>query len=131
MYVTIPMKLASCYLSIGGGHLSYPLYLLWTRVHAFRTVFNTKEWDPWAFKLQFLAVPNEPFYLGHIEEVDEVGIMVFLGGAIDHYVIMDTDDSRAPFHDKVHFHLEDILWYFGSKGHFLESVSAFVCVYDQ
>ena len=69
------------------------------------------------FKLQFLAVQYQPFYLGHIEEVDEVDIMVFLGGVIDYYVIMDTDDSRAPFHDKVHFHLEDILGHFGSKWH--------------
>ena len=57
--------------------------------------------------------------------------MVFLGGAIDHYVVVNADDSRAPLHDKVYFHLEDILWHFGSKGHSLESVLAFVGVDDQ
>ena len=83
------------------------------------------------FKLQFLVVQYQPFYLGYIEEVDQIGIMVFLRGAIDHYVIVDTDDSRAPLHDKVHLYLEDILGHFGSKGHSLESVLAFVGVYDQ
>ena len=35
--------------------------------------------------------------------------MVFLTGAIDHYVVMDADDSWTFLHDKIHFHLEDIL----------------------
>ena len=44
MYVTIPMKLASCCLSVGGGgHFCYSLYLLWTGMHAISTVLHTKE----------------------------------------------------------------------------------------
>ena len=34
-------------------------------------------------------------------------------------------------HDEVHLHLEDILWHFGSEGHSLEPVPAFVSVYYQ
>ena len=50
---------------------------------------------------------------------------------IDHYVIVDADDSRAPFHNEVHFHLKHVLRHLGSKGHSLESVLAFVSVYYQ
>ena len=57
--------------------------------------------------------------------------MVFLRGAIDHYIIMNAYHSWAPFHDKVHFHLEDILSHFGSKGHSLASVLAFVGIDHQ
>ena len=35
--------------------------------------------------------------------------MVFLGYPIYYNVIVDTYDSRAPLHDEVHLHLEDIL----------------------
>ena len=99
-----------------GGHFSYSLYLLRTGVHAISTVLCTEEWDPWVFKLQFLAVQYQPFYLGHIEEVDQIGIMVLFGGAIHHYIIVNAYDSRAPFHDEVHLHLEDILWFLAPKG---------------
>ena len=80
---------------------------------------------------QFLAVQNKAFYLSHVEEVDEFCIMVLLTGAMDHYVILDADDSRAFLHDEAHLHLEDILWQFGSKGYSLESVSAFVGIDHQ
>ena len=35
--------------------------------------------------------------------------MVFLGYPVHYNVIVDAYDSRAPFHDEVHLHLEDIL----------------------
>ena len=73
------------------------------------TLFSSEERDSWPLKFQFIAVQNKAFYLGYIEEVGEVGIMVFLTDTIDHYVFMDADDSWALFHDKVHFHLDDIL----------------------
>ena len=77
-------------------------------MHSLGAVFCSKERDSWLHELQFLAVQNKAFYLGHIEEIDEVGIMVFLRGALDHYIVINADDSLAPFHDKVHFYLEDI-----------------------
>ena len=44
MYVTIPMKLVSCCLSVGGGgHFCYSLYLLRAGMHAISTVLRTKE----------------------------------------------------------------------------------------
>ena len=98
MYVTIPMKLASCCLFIR-GHLGDALYL-WTGLHSLSTVFCSKERDSWLLEFQFLAVQNKAFYLGHIKEVDEVGIMIFLRAAIDHYIVVNADDSWAPFHDK-------------------------------
>ena len=113
------------------GHLCDTLYLLWTGINSLSIVLCPKERDSWPLEFQFLAVQYQAFYLSHIEEVDEVGIMVFLRGAIDDYVVMDTDDSWAFLHDEVYFHLEDVLWHFGSKGYSLESVSAFVGVYDQ
>ena len=85
------------------GHLGDALYLLQTRMHSLYAVFCPKERDSWLLKIQYFAVQNKAFYLGHIEEVDEVGIMVFLTGAIDHYVDLDADDSWAFLHNKVIF----------------------------
>ena len=70
-------------------------------------------------------------FFGHVEEVDEVGVMVFLAGAIDHNIIMDAYHSWAFLHDEVHLHLEDILGHFGSKWHPLEPVPASVGVDNQ
>ena len=57
--------------------------------------------------------------------------MVFLAGAIDNNVIMDTNYYWALFHDEVHLHLKHILGHFGSKWHALEPVPSLMSVDNQ
>ena len=84
MYVTIPMKLASCCLSMGSVSVIPWIFLGQLCMSSAR--------DSWPLQFQFLTVQDKAFQLGHIQQVYEVGIMVF-AGAIDHNVIMDDYHS--------------------------------------
>ena len=62
------------------------------------------------------AVEDKSFFLGHIEQVYDVCIVVPVILSIDEHIIMDGQDTRALSHNVIHPHLEDILWDFESKG---------------
>ena len=57
----------------------------------------------------FFAVEDESFFLGHIEQVYDVCIMVPVILSVDEHVVMDGQYTRALGHNVVHPHLEDIL----------------------
>ena len=63
-----------------------------------------------------LAVEHKSFFLGHIEQVDDVHIMVSVILSVDEHVVMYGQYSRALGHNVIHPHLEDILGHFQSKG---------------
>ena len=64
----------------------------------------------------FFAVEDESFFLGHIEQVYDVCIVVPVVLSVDEHIIMDGQYAGALGHNVIHSHLEDILWHFESKG---------------
>ena len=109
MYVTIPMKLDSCCLSIGGVISVIPCIFFGQGCMPSALYSTPKNETLGCLSSNFFVVQYQPFYLGYIEEVDQIGIMVLIRYSIHHYVIVDAYDSWAPFHIEVHLHLEDIL----------------------
>ena len=59
--------------------------------------------------MALFAVEDESFFLGHVEQVYDVSIVVFVIFSIDEHIIMDGQYTRALGHNVVHPHLEDIL----------------------
>ena len=78
------------------------LYLLGVWMHASCAVLSSEEGDTFPSNLQLLAVEYQSFFLTHIHQVDQVGIMVLIAGPKDHYVIMDTNDTWALLKDGIH-----------------------------
>ena len=57
----------------------------------------------------FFAVEDESFFLDHIEQVYDVGIMLLIIFSIYEHIIMYGQYSRALGYNVIHPHLEDIL----------------------
>ena len=56
----------------------------------------------------FFAVEDKSF-LGHVEQVYDVSVVVPVIFPIDEHIVMDGQYTRALGHNVVHPHLEDIL----------------------
>ena len=70
---------------------------------------TAKECHGLLFYGTLLAVEDESFFLGHIEQVDDVCIVVSVVLSIDEYIVMDGQYTRALGHNVIHPNLEDIL----------------------
>ena len=55
-----------------------------------------------------LAVEHESFFLGHIEQVDDVCVVVSVILSVDEHIIMYGQYARALGHNVIHPHLEDV-----------------------
>ena len=71
-------------------------------------------WTPVLWHI--FAVENESFFLGHIEQVYDVYIVVPVILSVDEHIIMGGQYTGALGQNAIHPHLEDILWHFKSKG---------------
>ena len=76
----------------------------------------------------FSTVENKSFFLGYVEQVYDVGIMVSVILPIDEHIIVYGKYSWALGYDVIHSHLKDILAHFESKWYTKKSVPAEVCV---
>ena len=76
----------------------------------------------------FAAVENESSFLGYLEQVYDVGIMVFVILPIYEHIIMYGQYSWALGYNVIHSHLENVLAHFESKWYTEKSVPAKVCV---
>ena len=63
-----------------------------------------------------LAVEDESFLLGHVEQVDDGCVVVSVIFSIDEHVIVYGQYTGALGHNVIHHHLEDVLGHFKSKG---------------
>ena len=70
---------------------------------------SAKEHHRLLFYGTLLAVENKSFFFGHIEQVDDVCIVVSVILSIDEHIIVDGQYTGALGHDVIHPHLEDVL----------------------
>ena len=63
----------------------------------------------WSVTISVVGANKNKRVLGSCLLVVTVQVYKLVSGTVDHYVIVDADDSWTFLHDKVHFHLEDIL----------------------
>ena len=75
----------------------------------------------------FCTIENESF-LGYVEQIYDVGIMVLVILPIDEHIIVYGQYSWALGYNVIHSHLKDILAHFESKWYMKNSVHAEVCV---
>ena len=66
--------------------------------------------------MELFAIKHESFLLGHVEQVDDVCVMVSVILSVDEHVVMYGQYSGALGYDVIHPHLEDILGHFQSEG---------------
>ena len=77
---------------------------------------STKEHYGLLFYGALLAVEHKSFFLGHIEQVDDVCVVVSVILSVDEHIVMYGQYTRALGHYVIHPHLEDVLGHFQSKG---------------
>ena len=70
---------------------------------------SAKEHHGLLFYGTFLAVEDESFFLGHIEQVYDVCVVVPVILSEDEHIITDGQYTGALGHNVIHPHLEDIL----------------------
>ena len=63
----------------------------------------------------FALLKMSSFFLGYVEQVYDVGIMVFVILPIDEYIVMYGQYSRSLCYNVIHSHLKDVLAHFESK----------------
>ena len=131
MYVTIPMKLASCCLSVGGVISVIPCIFFGQGCMPSALYSAPKNETLGCLSSNFLLFSTKPSIWATLRRLTRLASW---SSSDTPYTTMSSwmlMTPGQPFHDEVHLHLEDILWHLGSKGHSLEPVPAFVGVYYQ
>ena len=113
--------------SLRGCHLCDALDLFWVWWVTIGWEQAAKECHGVLFDGAFAAVENESF-LGYVEQVYDVGIMVSVILPIYEHIIVYGQYSWALGYNVIHSHLENVLAHFESKWYTEKSVPAEVCV---